>query len=59
MQIWRCAVSGHGFDLGDGMERLLDLRFANDILLFAAPASETDLILEELSVGRGWLGTES
>ena len=41
-------MGGHGFDLGDGMERLLNLRFADDILLFAASASETELILEEL-----------
>ena len=48
MESWHCAVGGHGFDSGDGMERLLDVRFADEILLFAASASETELILEEL-----------
>ena len=49
METWRCAVAGHVFNLGDGgMERLFDLRFADDILSFAVSASETALILEEL-----------
>jgi len=35
MSEWRLANPHGGVDLGDAMPRLLDLRFADDILIFA------------------------
>ena len=37
-----------GFDLGDGQPALLDLRFADDILLFAKSYAETVSLLQDL-----------
>ena len=37
-----------GFDLGDNMQCLLDLRFADDILLFARTAAEAMALLDDL-----------
>ena len=37
-----------GFDLQDGMDRLVDLRFLDDILLFAKSAAEASAILDGL-----------
>jgi len=34
MRKWRLKVGDLGFDLSDGMPHLIDLRFADDILLF-------------------------
>ena len=36
MKSWRDTVEMVGVDLGDGLPRLLDLRFADDILIFAS-----------------------
>ena len=41
MRSWRASVGQVGFDLGDGLPRLLDLRLADDILLFCRSAQET------------------
>ena len=57
MGVWRVTVSGaHGFDLGDDLPQLLDLRFADEIILFARSAAEAaafvDFLVEEFaSVG--------
>ena len=32
---WRTEIGNAGFDLGDALGNLVDLRFADDILLFA------------------------
>ena len=41
-------VGDLGFDLSDGMPHLIDLRFANDILLFARSAMEVRKLLDSL-----------
>ena len=53
MRKWRLKVGDLGFDLWDGMPHLIDLRFADDILLFARSALEVgklwDSLVAELS----------
>ena len=50
MSAWRrnAETKGCGFDLGDTMPSLLDLRFADDILLFARTAAEAMALLDDL-----------
>ena len=48
MEEWRCDVSHTGLDLGDGGPPLLDLRFADDILLFAGSAEQLGFLLDKL-----------
>ena len=48
MKNWRRDPSLKGFDLGDGQPALLDLRFADDILLFAKSYAETVSLLHDL-----------
>ena len=45
---WRRKVGNAGVDFQDGMHTLLDLRFADDILLFAKTFEETKFLLDEL-----------
>ena len=45
---WRRKISNAGMDFQDGMRTLLDLRFADDILLFAKTFAETKFLLDEL-----------
>ena len=45
MEEWRCDVSHNGLDLGDGGPLLLDLHFADDILLFAGSAEQLGYIV--------------
>jgi len=45
---WRRKVGNAGVDFQDGMRALLDLRFADDILLFAKTFEETTFLLDEL-----------
>ena len=45
-----------GFDLGDGQPALLDLRFADDILLFAKSYSETVSLLHDLVTALSQVG---
>ena len=45
---WRAHVGPAGLDLGDGMRTLLDLRLANDVLIFAKFRQEISLLLDEL-----------
>ena len=46
-------MQSSGFDLGDGLRRLLDLRFADDVVFFARTQTEAahllDLLVEELA----------
>ena len=50
MRKWRLDVEHAlcGIDLQDGLPKLLDLRFAGDILLFARTAQEALFLLETL-----------
>ena len=48
MKNWRRDASLKGFDLGDGQPALLDLRFADDIFLFAKSYAETVSLLQDL-----------
>ena len=56
MEEWRCDVSHNGLDLGDGGPPLLDLRFADNILLFARSAEQLGYMLDKLvtSLEKGW-----
>ena len=45
---WRSQVEHLGLDLGDGMSHLLDLRFADDILLFGESAQAVGSMLDAL-----------
>ena len=45
---WRRKVGTAGVDFQDGMRTLLDLRFADDLLLFAKTFQETKFLLDEL-----------
>ena len=49
MKGWRRDAHLKGFDLGDGQLALLDLRFADDILLFAKSYAETVSLLHDLT----------
>ena len=49
MRKWRMKVGDLGFDLSDGMPHLIDLRFADDILLIARSAMEVRKLLDSLS----------
>ena len=48
MSKWRMRVNDAGFDLHDNMRRLLDLRFADDVCLFARSGDEAAQVLEIL-----------
>ena len=50
MSKWRAWAEGcsFGFDLGDGLPPLLDLRFADDILIFARSSHEIMTLLDKL-----------
>ncbi|CAK0892951.1 unnamed protein product [Prorocentrum cordatum] len=48
MRAWKVRISHFGFDLGDGLRPLIDLRFADDILSFAKSAGEAKLQLDAL-----------
>ena len=48
MRKWRMKVGDLGFDLSDGMPHLIDLRFADGILLFARSAMELRKVLDSL-----------
>ena len=45
---WRRKVGNAGMDFQDGMHTLLDLKFADDILIFAKTFEETKFLLDEL-----------
>ena len=48
LAIWRQSVESLGLDFGDGLPALLDLRFADDLLLFAKSARDAAVLLDEL-----------
>ena len=48
MQKWRQQVESAGIDMKDGVAHLLDLRFADDILLFSGNAHEVGHVLDVL-----------
>ena len=48
MSAWRAANPQTGIDLGDDMVRLLDLRFADDVLIFANTMEEAQNLLDSL-----------
>ena len=56
MEDWRRDVSNKGVDLGDGGPPLLDLRFADDILLFAGSAEQLGYMLDKLVTSLGKVG---
>ena len=51
MSAWRQNAETRkcGFDLGDNIAFLLDLRFADDVLLLARTAAETMALLDDLA----------
>ena len=48
MKAWRSKVEGSGIDLRDGLCHLLDLRFADDILVFSSSGEEIGILLDSL-----------
>ena len=48
MSEWRAANPQGGIDLGDDMVRLLDLRFADDVLIFVNSKEEAQNLLDSL-----------
>ena len=48
MSEWRAANPQGGIDLGDDMVRLVDLRFADDVLIFANTKEEAQNLLDSL-----------
>ena len=48
LRSWRARVEHCGLDFEDGMAPLLDLRFADDLLLFAVSKEELIFMLEQL-----------
>ena len=44
---WRAKMEAEGLSLEDGLKPLLDLRFADDILLFCTTLDKTCLLLDE------------
>ena len=56
MKNWRRDASLKGFDLGDGEPALLDLRFADDILLFAKSYVEAVSLLHDLVTALSQVG---
>ena len=45
---WRARVEHRGVDMNDGPPRLLDLRFADDLLLFASTSTDASYFLDEI-----------
>ena len=52
MSEWRAANPQGGIDLGDDMLRLLDLRFADDVLMFAHEGRGTKFIGQRSATSR-------
>ena len=45
---WNQSVASFGLDFGDGLPELLDLRFADGLLLFARSAQDAAKLLDDL-----------
>ena len=56
MPAWRTEIGHAGFDLGDNLGNLVDLRFADDILLFANSGPEVAEILDKFVKAVGKVG---
>lgn len=56
MNSWKDLVGTAGFDLGDGLRQLLDLRFADDILLCTKSEEEARRTLDLLIAALGEVG---
>ena len=56
MREWTGEIGNAGFDLGDALNNLVDLRFADDILLFANSGPETAQILDKFVKAVGKVG---
>ena len=56
LQQWRTEIGHAGFDLGDNLGNLVDLRFADDILLFANSGPEVAEILDKFVKAVGKVG---
>ena len=50
LRSWKNASQGAGIDLGDGLPNLMELRFADDILLFANSGPEAAQLLDKLTL---------
>ena len=48
MRGWKDVAQGAGIDLRDGLPNLMELRFADDTLLFAKSGPEAAQLLEKL-----------
>ena len=48
MARWRLKAGHAGFDLGDGLRQLLDLRFADDVVFLAESEREAAALLDSL-----------
>ena len=53
---WRTEIGNAGFDLGDAFDNLVDLRFADDILLFANSGPEVAQIWDKFVKAVGKVG---
>ena len=53
---WRAKMEAEGLSLEDGLKPLLDLRFADDILLFCTTLDKTCLLLDELVASLAQVG---
>ena len=56
LQQWRTEIGHAGFDPGDNLGNLVDLRFADDILLFANSGPEVAKILDKFVKAVGKVG---
>ena len=56
MSSWRAKMESYGLNLHDGMKALLDLRFADDLLVLATSRDDTIRLLEELGTSLGQVG---
>ena len=58
MKSWRDTVAMAGVDLGDGLPCLFDLRFANDILIFATSFTQVHNVLNALITALARVGLQ-
>ena len=56
MSSWRAKMGTQGLNLHDGMKALMDLSFADDLLVFATSRGDTIRLLEELVTSLAQVG---
>ena len=56
MSSWRAKMGTQGLNLHDGMNALLDLRFADDLLVFATSCGDTIRLLDKLVTSLAQVG---